>query len=55
MFVGGRELPMKDFIADFVRGAVLGMLSSLRGGRARGEEVKVFIRGEKNDSPRAPR
>ncbi|KEJ91441.1 molybdopterin-guanine dinucleotide biosynthesis protein B [Synergistes jonesii] len=55
VFVGGRELPMKDFIADFVRGVVLGMLSSLKGGRARGEEVKVFIRGEKNDSPRAPR
>ncbi|MCR5336345.1 MAG: molybdopterin-guanine dinucleotide biosynthesis protein MobB [Synergistes sp.] len=47
VFIGSRELPMKDFIADFVRGAVLGMLSSLKQGPAQGDEVKIFIRGKK--------
>lgn len=28
--IGGRRLPMKDFVADFVRGGVLGMLASLK-------------------------
>ncbi|MBR4401484.1 MAG: molybdopterin-guanine dinucleotide biosynthesis protein MobB [Synergistes sp.] len=49
VFIGSRELSMKDFIADFVRGAVLGMLSSLKGGKTHGEEVKIVIRGEKEE------
>ena len=49
VFIGSRELSMKDFIADFIRGAVLGMLSSLKGGKTGGEEVKICIRGEKEE------
>ena len=37
---------MKDFIADFVRGSVLGMLASLKGGRDTSEGVRVYIDGE---------
>jgi hypothetical protein len=29
--IGGQLLPMKPFISDLVRGAVIGLLSSLKG------------------------
>ena len=46
IYIGDRPLPMKDFIADFVRGSVLGMLASLKGGRDTSEGVRVYIDGE---------
>lgn len=45
VYIGDRELPMKDFVADFVRGGVLGMISSLKGGKTNGEAVRVYIKG----------
>lgn len=46
IYIGDRPLPMKDFIADFVRGGVLGMLSSLKGGNETSEGVRVYIDGK---------
>lgn len=43
VYIGNRPLPMKDFIADFVRGAVIGMLASLKGGRAENEQIRIYI------------
>ena len=31
LYVNGRRIPMKDFVQDFVAGAILGMASSLKG------------------------
>ena len=41
--IGARPLPMKDFIADFVKGAVLGMLASLKGGKEPAGDIRIFI------------
>jgi len=30
VYIGDTELPMKDFVADFIRGGMLGMLSALK-------------------------
>lgn len=46
IYIGDRPLPMKDFIADFIRGSVLGMLSALKGGKETSEGVRVYIDGE---------
>lgn len=46
VYIGDRPLPMKDFIADFIRGGVLGMLSALKGGESGGENVRVYIDGK---------
>lgn len=54
VFIGSRELPMKDFVADFVRGAVVGMISSLKGGSECGG-LKVVIREKNNASKDEPR
>lgn len=46
IYIGERPLPMKDFIADFIRGGVLGMLSSLKGGNDTSDGVRVYIDGK---------
>lgn len=46
VYVGDRPLPMKNFIADFIRGSVLGMLSSLKGGDGVSKGVRIYIDGE---------
>lgn len=46
VYIGDRPLPMKDFIADFVRGAVLGMLASLKGGKDPKAPVRIYLDGE---------
>ena len=45
VYVDGKPLPMKDFVADFVRGGILGMLSSLKGGENCGKSVQVYLNG----------
>lgn len=46
VYIGDNPLPMKDFVADFVRGGILGMLASLKGGESQNEPVRVYIDGE---------
>ena len=46
VYIGDRPLPMKDFIADFIRGAVLGMLASLKGGGDPKGPVRIYLDGE---------
>lgn len=46
IYIGERQLPMKSFIADFVRGSVLGMLSSLKGGCDVSDGVRIYIDGK---------
>jgi molybdopterin-guanine dinucleotide biosynthesis protein B len=38
-----RQIPMKDFVAEFLRGGTLGMLAALKGGAAPGEDVRIFV------------
>jgi molybdopterin-guanine dinucleotide biosynthesis protein B len=40
---GDRQIPMKDFVAEFLRGGTLGMLAALKGGPDPGEDVRVFV------------
>lgn len=42
VYIGNKELPMKDFVADFVGGGIKGMIRSLKG--VSGGDVKVYIR-----------
>lgn len=42
VYIGGKELPMKDFVADFVAGGIKGMLSSLKGFHA--GDIRAYIR-----------
>lgn len=42
VYIGSRELSMKNFIADFVRGGILGMLSSLKDADIDGA-VKIYL------------
>ena len=46
VYIGERQLPMKDFVADFVRGGILGMLASLKGGERGGDSVRVYLDGD---------
>ena len=41
----GRRLPLKDFVEDFVAGGIVGMLSTLRGGKSP-KKIDIFIRQE---------
>ena len=51
IYIGDRPLPMKDFISDFVRGGILGMLASLKGGKSLSEPVRIYLdASEKNDN-----
>jgi molybdopterin-guanine dinucleotide biosynthesis protein B len=49
VYIGDKILPMKDFVADFVRGGIIGMLSSLKGGERSGAPVRVYLDGETKD------
>ena len=46
VYIGDKPLPMKDFIADFIRGGLLGMLSSLKGADTK-KPVLVYLEAEK--------
>ena len=43
VFIDDKPLPMKDFIADFIKGSVLGMLASLKGGNDPGGVIRIYI------------
>lgn len=43
VYIGDRLLPMKDFVADFVRGGTLGMIGSLKGAEL-DSDVRIFIK-----------
>jgi molybdopterin-guanine dinucleotide biosynthesis protein B len=46
VFYGNRELPMKDFVADFVAGGIKGMLGALK--KPSGDpsqDVRVYVKG----------
>jgi molybdopterin-guanine dinucleotide biosynthesis protein B len=47
VYVDGKQLPMKDFVQDFVIGGIVGMLSSLRGWKAPGT-LDIQIRLEES-------
>lgn len=42
IFIGDKLLPIKDFIADFVRGSIIGMLASLKGTDTE-RKIHIFI------------
>lgn len=43
VYIGDRPLPMKDFVADFIRGGTLGMISSLKGADI-DSDVRIYIK-----------
>lgn len=43
VYIADRQLPLKNFIADFIKGSVLGMLSSLKGGKRPETDVRIYI------------
>jgi molybdopterin-guanine dinucleotide biosynthesis protein B len=47
VYVGGMELPMKDFVSDFVAGGVKGMIGSLKkpDGMDETEDLRVYVKG----------
>ena len=45
VYLGDTPLPMKDFIADFVRGSIIGMLASLKGGNNSDKTVRIYLDG----------
>lgn len=46
VYIGNRELPMKDFVADFVGGGIKGMLCALKG--VSSGDIRVYIREERD-------
>ena len=47
VMLDGKQLPMKDFVRDFVIGGIKGMLSSLRGWKSTGK-IDIHIRSEED-------
>ncbi|MDD4159373.1 MAG: molybdopterin-guanine dinucleotide biosynthesis protein MobB [Synergistaceae bacterium] len=45
VYLGDSPLPMKDFIADFIRGSIMGMLASLKGGKNQDKAVRIYLDG----------
>lgn len=45
IYLGDSPLPMKDFIAEFIRGSILGMLASLKGGSDPDKTVRIYLDG----------
>jgi len=45
VYIGDRPLPMKDFVSDFIRGGILGMIESLKGGSDPEADVRIYIDG----------
>lgn len=43
VYIGDRPLPLKDFVADFIRGGVLGMIGSLKGADI-DSDVRIYIK-----------
>lgn len=43
VYIGNKPLPMKGFVADFVSGGVVGMLSSLKGVGKLEDSIRVYI------------
>lgn len=48
VYIGRQQLPMKDFVADFLCGGIMGMLSSLKGWKNTGDPVSIYLNGRKN-------
>jgi molybdopterin-guanine dinucleotide biosynthesis protein B len=45
VFCGGKELPMKDFVADFVAGGLKGMLGALKKpGGDLSQDIRVYVK-----------
>ena len=46
VYIGNRELPMKDFVADFISGGIMGMIDALKkpDGTDGEEGVRVYIK-----------
>ncbi len=45
IYYGDSPFPMKDFISDFIRASILGMLSSLKGGKESDKTIRIYIDG----------
>lgn len=43
VYIGDRKLPLKDFVADFIRGGALGMISSLKEAVI-DSDVRIYIK-----------
>jgi molybdopterin-guanine dinucleotide biosynthesis protein B len=43
VYVGDHPMPLKDFVADFIRGGILGMLSALKGGSDLSVPVRIYL------------
>ncbi|MDO4988087.1 MAG: molybdopterin-guanine dinucleotide biosynthesis protein MobB [Synergistes sp.] len=51
VFINDRQLPMKNFIADFIRGSIIGMISSLKGADA-SDRIKIFVKHDRDSRSR---
>ncbi len=45
IYFGDSPLPMKDFISEFIRGSILGMLAALKGGKTADKSIRIYIDG----------
>ena len=44
VYIGGRELPMKDFLADFISGGITGMLGALKKQETDGDgDIRIYL------------
>ncbi|MCE5201600.1 MAG: molybdopterin-guanine dinucleotide biosynthesis protein MobB [Synergistaceae bacterium] len=43
VYIGDAPLPMKGFVADFIRGGILGMIASLKGANNTDAQVRVYL------------
>ncbi|GAB6280776.1 MAG: molybdopterin-guanine dinucleotide biosynthesis protein MobB [Thermovirga sp.] len=44
IYCGDRRIPTKSFVGEFIAGAVMGMLGSLKGGEDTGKGVSLYLR-----------
>jgi len=46
LYMGCREIPLKDFVADFIAGGLMGMIGALKkpDGTGEGEDVSLYLR-----------
>lgn len=47
LYEGHRRIPVKDFVADFLAGGVLGMVGTLKGCRLTEDGLSLFVRKKK--------
>lgn len=52
VYIGDKLLPMKDFVADFVRGGAIGMITSLKGAGSIDSDVRIYIKKDPGKSGR---